>query len=119
MSEISNKLLALLSMNFIALGSSIIFEYDLSTIITYLLSIGIIFYTCINFKKTLFNSKNIHTFFFMCGCLFQILFYFSVASIFIFYKIEISLNVFLVLNLIQPLLYWIGINIVIMDGKIK
>lgn len=119
MSEISNKLLALMSMNFIALGSCIIFEYDLSTIVTYIISFGIIIYTYTNFNKLLFKFKNLHTLFFITGCFFQILLYFTVATISIFCENCLDFNWFLFFNLIQPLLYWIGINIVLMGGKIR
>lgn len=117
-SEINNRFLTLLGINILLLGNCLIIgkeNFEISSVITYILSIIIILHAFIKYKGEIFKKKNLHNLFFILGCLSEILVYFIFNTLYLFSDYNISLNLFLFFNILQPIFYWIGINLSILE----
>lgn len=116
-SEVNNKIFALITINSIVLTGCFINidKLSFSTIITYIISLFLVLYSIYVFNKELITRENMHNLFFILGCLFEIVFYFVIISLSLFDVYEISFNWFLFFNLIQPVMYWVGINLIMLE----
>lgn len=117
-SEINNKFLTLLGIIILLLGNCLVIgkeNFEISSIITYILSILVILHAFIKYKGDIFKKKNLHNVFFILGCFSEILVYFVFNALYLFSDYNISPNLFLFFNILQPILYWMGINISIIE----
>lgn len=119
--DISNKILTVFGINLILLSNCFsvsINNYKLYAYLMYIISLIYIVCVVYKYKDNILKIHNIHNIFFILGCILEIVIYLSINSLLVICGYSISDNLFLFLNLFQPIFYWLGINIAIINEKV-